>query len=145
MLAKSYLRNEQQNLEATFSAPEEIRAEPKFELITDHKPLVPILNDDLDKLHNPRILRLRFNNQKQPYECTARWLPGKNAQRSVASSPAQMMLNRPIRDPLPANYCSFVPKWQQETDTLEKKNEESKRNPNGALQSNSPSTIAVHL
>lgn len=69
----------------------------------------------------------------------------RNAQRSVASSPAQMMLNRPVRDPLPANYCSFAPKWQQETDTLEKKNEESKRNPNGALQSNSPSTIAVHL
>ncbi|KAI9550284.1 hypothetical protein GHT06_004923 [Daphnia sinensis] len=31
---------------------------PTFELITDHKPLVPILNDhSLDKLDNPRILR----------------------------------------------------------------------------------------
>ncbi len=31
---------------------------PTFTLITDHKPLVPILNDhSLDKLDNPRILR----------------------------------------------------------------------------------------
>lgn len=34
---------------------------PEFELITDHRPLVPILNDySLDKLDNPRLLRLRL-------------------------------------------------------------------------------------
>jgi hypothetical protein len=34
---------------------------PCFELITDHRPLVPILNDySLDKLDNPRLLRLRL-------------------------------------------------------------------------------------
>ena len=32
---------------------------PSFTLITDHKPLIPILNEhSLDKLENPRILRL---------------------------------------------------------------------------------------
>ena len=49
---------------------------PTFELITDHKPLVPILNDhSLDKLDNPRILRLRLKMQR--YQFKARWVPGK--------------------------------------------------------------------
>jgi hypothetical protein len=34
---------------------------PHFELITDHRPLIPILKDySLDKLDNSRILRLRL-------------------------------------------------------------------------------------
>jgi hypothetical protein len=49
---------------------------PTFELITDHKPLVPILNDhSLDKLDNPRILRHRL--KMQCYHFKARWVPGK--------------------------------------------------------------------
>ena len=38
---------------------------PWFELMVDHKPLVPILNDyALDKLDNPRLLRLRLKMQR---------------------------------------------------------------------------------
>ena len=48
---------------------------PSFELITDHRPLVPILNDySLDKLDNPRLLRLRLKMAR--YIFTARWVPG---------------------------------------------------------------------
>ena len=47
-----------------------------FELILDHKPLIPILNDyALDKLDNPRLLRLRLKMQR--YSFIARWVPGK--------------------------------------------------------------------
>jgi hypothetical protein len=49
---------------------------PTFGHITDHKPLVPILNDhSLDKLDNPRILRPRIKMQR--YQFKARWVPGK--------------------------------------------------------------------
>ena len=34
---------------------------PNFEMVVDHKPLVPILNAySLDKLDNPRLLRLQL-------------------------------------------------------------------------------------
>ena len=48
---------------------------PSSELVTDHKPLVPILitNDyDLEKLDNTRLLRLM-----QRYSFTTRWIPAK--------------------------------------------------------------------
>jgi hypothetical protein len=49
---------------------------PSFELVTDHKPLVPILNSySLDKLDNPRLLRLRLKMQR--YSFVVRWVPGK--------------------------------------------------------------------
>ncbi len=48
---------------------------PNFELVTDHRPLVPILNDyALDKLDNPWLLRLRVKMAR--YNFTARWIPG---------------------------------------------------------------------
>jgi hypothetical protein len=50
---------------------------PSFQLVIDHRPLIPILNDyHLDKLDNPRILRLRLSMQR--YSFVAVWLPGKN-------------------------------------------------------------------
>jgi transposase InsO family protein len=50
---------------------------PSFQLVTDHRPLIPILNDyHLDKLDNPRILRLRLSMQR--YSFVAVWVPGKN-------------------------------------------------------------------
>ena len=60
---------------------------PSFELVTDHKPLIPILNSyALDKLDNPRLLRLRLKMQR--YAFTARWIPGKENQDSDALSRA---------------------------------------------------------
>ena len=47
-----------------------------FDLITDHRPLVPILNDyALDKLYNQRLLRLRLKMSR--YTFTAKWVPGR--------------------------------------------------------------------
>jgi hypothetical protein len=49
---------------------------PAFDLITDHRPLIPILNEySLDKLDNPRLLRLRL--QMTRFIFTAKWVPGK--------------------------------------------------------------------
>lgn len=43
--------------------------------MTDHRPLIPILNEySLDKLDNPRLLRLRLKMAR--YNFTARWVPG---------------------------------------------------------------------
>ncbi|KZS06475.1 Uncharacterized protein APZ42_030055 [Daphnia magna] len=50
---------------------------PSFRLLTDHRPLIPILNDYfLDKLDNPRIMRLRLSMPR--YSFTASWVPGKH-------------------------------------------------------------------
>ena len=58
---------------------------PSFELVTDHRPLVPILNDyALDKLDNPRLLRLRL--QMARYNFTARWIPGNRNTEAEALS-----------------------------------------------------------
>jgi hypothetical protein len=60
---------------------------PSFELVTDHKPLVPILNSySLDKLDNPRLLRLRLKMQR--YAFVARWVPGKQNSDADALSRA---------------------------------------------------------
>jgi hypothetical protein len=50
---------------------------PSFQLFTDHRPLIPILNDyHLDKLDNPRILRLYLSMQR--YSFVAVWVSGKS-------------------------------------------------------------------
>ena len=50
---------------------------PSFNLFTDHRPLIPILNDYfLDKLDNPRILCLRLSMPR--YSFVASWVPGRN-------------------------------------------------------------------
>ncbi|UYV63017.1 K02A2.6-like [Cordylochernes scorpioides] len=47
-----------------------------FELIVDHRPLIPILNSKtLDEIENPRLLRLK--EKLTPYLITAVWRPGK--------------------------------------------------------------------
>jgi hypothetical protein len=49
---------------------------PIFTLIADHKPLVPILNDQTShKLDNSRTLRLRLKMQR--FNFIAKWVPGK--------------------------------------------------------------------
>jgi hypothetical protein len=39
-----------------------------FNLVTEHRPLIPILNDNsLNKLDNPRLLRLRLKMPRQNF------------------------------------------------------------------------------
>lgn len=67
---------------------------PSFLLLTDHRPLIPILNEySLDKLDNPRILRLRLKMQR--YSFTARWIPGKENLMADALSRAPVHLASP--------------------------------------------------
>lgn len=49
---------------------------PSFDVITDHRPLVPILNQkSLVEIENPRLQRLK--EKLLPYRFTAVWKPGK--------------------------------------------------------------------
>ena len=58
-----------------------------FKLVVDHKPLIPILNEyTLNKLDNPRLLRLRMKMQR--YSFTAPWIPGKDNVEADAFSRA---------------------------------------------------------
>ncbi|KAI9550253.1 hypothetical protein GHT06_000602 [Daphnia sinensis] len=45
----------------------------------------------------------------------------RNALRSGAASPAQMVFNRPLCDALPAHRRSFAPEWQQKAYILKKR------------------------
>ena len=67
---------------------------PQFTLVTDHRPLVPILNDyPLDKLHNTRLRRLR---EKMINFCfVAVWIAGKKNQMADALSRAP--ISRPTQ------------------------------------------------
>jgi hypothetical protein len=67
---------------------------PSFLLLTDHRPLIPILNEySLDKLDNPRILCLRLKMQR--FSFTARWIPGKGNLMADALSRAPVHLASP--------------------------------------------------
>ena len=67
---------------------------PTFTLVTDHKPLGPILNDhSLDKLDNPRILRLRLKMQRFDFKAT--WVPGKS------NTDADALSRAPFEQPKP--------------------------------------------
>ena len=60
---------------------------PEFRLITDHRPLVPILNTkSLVEIENPRLQRLR--EKLMPYSFTAVWKAGKMHQLPDALSRA---------------------------------------------------------
>ena len=60
---------------------------PRFEIVVDHRPLVPILNSySLDQIENPRLQRLRMKLDRYNYE--ARWIPGKEHYAADALSRA---------------------------------------------------------
>ena len=67
-----------------------------FTVITDHNPLIPIINNHrLDEIENPRLQRLK--TKMMAYNLTAQWLKG-------ASNNAPDALSRhPVWDPQPAN------------------------------------------
>ena len=66
---------------------------PLFQILTDHRPLVPILNSKtLDEIENPRLQRLRLKiGEAGPY--TASWQAGKEHSAPDALSRA------PVQDP----------------------------------------------
>jgi hypothetical protein len=69
---------------------------PTFDLITDHRPLVPILNEyALDKLDNPRLLRLRLKMQR--FSFSAKWIAGK------ANKDADALSRAPVGQPSPGD------------------------------------------
>ena len=56
-----------------------------FTVVTDHNPLVPILNNhQLDEIENPRLQRLRTN--LMAYNFTTQWLKGKDDHAADALS-----------------------------------------------------------
>ena len=67
-----------------------------FTVITDHNPLIPIINNHrLDEIENPRLQRLK--TKMMAYNLTAQWLKG-------ASNNAPDALSRhPVWDPQPAD------------------------------------------
>lgn len=68
-----------------------------FTLMTDHRPLVPILNSyTLDAVENPRLQRLK--EKVSPYIFTAVWRAGKNLRIPDALSRA------PVSYPAPEDY-----------------------------------------
>ena len=60
---------------------------PTFEVVLDHRPLIPILNDySLDQLDNQRLLRLKLKMSRFCFH--ARWVPGKENVEADALSRA---------------------------------------------------------
>ncbi|KAG0721036.1 Retrovirus-related Pol polyprotein from transposon opus [Chionoecetes opilio] len=105
-----------------------------FELVVDHKPLVPILDHHtLDAIDNPRIQRLK--EKIAPYVFSTIWRKSKEhalpdalsrapvavpthadmeAESQVAHHvrTSQMLYGRPLRTAVPAHRRAFAPEWQ---------------------------------
>jgi len=70
-----------------------------FTIITDHSPLIPILNNHrLDEIENPRLQRLK--TKLMAYNFTAQWLKGVNNNAPDALS------RHPVYDPQPADVLA---------------------------------------
>ena len=67
---------------------------PYFTVVTDHHPLIPILNSHrLDEIENPRLQRLR--NRIMAYNFTAQWVKG------ILNNAPDALSRNPVSDPLP--------------------------------------------
>ena len=73
----------------------------------------------------------------------------RNAPRSGGISPAQLVLNRPVRDSVPAHRRSFAPEWQIAADAIEKRarrsNELQIKNYNKKAHPLPPFTVGNHV
>ena len=70
---------------------------PTFEVVLDHQPLIPILNDyTLDQLDNQRLLRLRLKMSR--FSFRARWVPGK--ENIEADALSRSPVDQPTKDDL---------------------------------------------
>ena len=68
---------------------------PHFTVVTDHHPLIPILNNHrLDEIENPRLQRLK--SRIMAYNFTAQWVKGVKD----VNAPDALSRN-PVTDPLP--------------------------------------------
>ena len=52
-----------------------LRGLPSFEVITDHRPLLGVFKNDIFKLDNARLMRIR--EKLIPYNFTISWIEGK--------------------------------------------------------------------
>ncbi len=67
---------------------------PHFTVITDHHPLIPILNNHrLDEIKNPRLQRLK--SKIMAYNFTAQWVKG------VLNNAPDALSRNPVFDPMP--------------------------------------------
>ena len=67
---------------------------PHFKVVTDHHPLIPILNTHrLDEVENPRLQRLK--TRVMGYNFTAQWIKG------ALNSTPDALSRHPVSDPLP--------------------------------------------
>ncbi len=75
---------------------------PQFELVLDHRPLIPILNDySMDQLDNQRLLRLRLKMSRFCFH--ARWVPGKE------NIEADALSRSPVKQPTTADLLGEGP------------------------------------
>ena len=80
---------------------------PLFEVVLDHRPLIPILNDyALDQLDNQRLLRLRL--QMSRFSFHARWVPVKeNVEADALSrSPVDQPTDADLLGEGPTSYTA---------------------------------------
>ena len=74
---------------------------PHFTVITDHHPLVPILNTyRLDEIENPRLQRLR--HKIMGYNFTARWIKG------TLNNAPDALSRHPMSNPLPHEIMAEI-------------------------------------
>ena len=67
---------------------------PHFTVVTDHHPLIPILNNHrLDEIENPRLQHLK--GKIMAYNFTAQWIKG------VLNNAPDALSRNPVSDPLP--------------------------------------------
>ena len=55
---------------------------PSFEVVTDHRPLVGVFKNDIFKLDNARLMRIR--EKMIPYNFKVTWIEGK--QNAIADA-----------------------------------------------------------
>ena len=78
----------------------------QFQVITDHNPLIPILNNHrLDEIENPRLQRLR--TRIMGYNFTAEWLKGCN------NSAPDALSRNPTSDPSPHDVLAELDIFNQ--------------------------------
>lgn len=105
---------------------------PQFEIITDHKPLIPILNHyQLDQIENPRIQRLRAKLDRYAY--TARWVKGKD------NADADALSRAPVDNPSKQDELGESAEYQL-VNQLAMRLEKAELDPN--LQKVQQSTVA---